>query len=125
MATDDAGRPSHGEDAGVVRLGRGEGILLFTDQAAACALTAGEWLDGAAGLVLSCDLDEVVAVTTDATPVRRQVRAITVELGGASWGAVGLAVVGEVERHVGQREAPIRKMSPKVLAERLARHARG
>ena len=41
VATDDAGRPAHGDDVGVVDLGRGEGVLLVTDQAAACALTSG------------------------------------------------------------------------------------
>ena len=34
VATDDAGRPAHGDDVGVVDLGRGEGVLLVTDQAA-------------------------------------------------------------------------------------------
>ena len=98
VATDDAGRPAHGEDAGVVDLGRGEGVLLVTDQAAACALTAGELLGGAAALVLSFDLDEVVAVQPERSRLRRQVRAVTVELIGASWGAVGFAIGAELER---------------------------
>src|SRR5262245_34950955 len=79
VATDDDGRPAHGEEAGVVRLGRGTGILLVTDQTASCALTEGELLGDAAGLVWSFDLDEVVAVTPEASGLRRQVKAMTIE----------------------------------------------
>ena len=74
VATDDAGRPAHGEDVGVVDLGRGEGVLLVTDQAVACALTSGELRGDAAALVLSFDLDEVVAVEPERSLVRRRVR---------------------------------------------------
>ena len=84
VATDDAARPDHGEDVGVVNLGRGEGVLLVTDQAAACALRSGELRGDAAALVLSFELDEVVAVEPERSLVRRQVRACTVELSGAS-----------------------------------------
>ncbi|MET0458359.1 MAG: hypothetical protein ABW195_03880 [Ilumatobacteraceae bacterium] len=98
VGTDDDGRPAHGEDIGVVDLGQGEGVLLVTDQAAACALTAGELRGDAAALVLSFDLEEVVAVEPDRSLVRRQVRAMTVELSGASWGAVGFAIGAEVDR---------------------------
>ena len=98
VATDDEGRPAHGEDAGVVDLGRGEGVLLVTDQTAVCALTSGELRGGAAALALSFDLDEVVAVEPERSPVRRQVRAVTVELSGASWGAVGFAIGAELQR---------------------------
>jgi hypothetical protein len=97
VATDDAGRPAHGDDVGVVDLGRGEGVLLVTDQAAACALTSGELHGGATALVLSFDLDEVVAVEPERSRLRRQVRAVTVELRGASWGAVGFAIGAELE----------------------------
>src|SRR5215207_8060751 len=48
VATDDGGRPAHAEDAHGGRLGHGEGVLLVTSQAAACALTKGELLGGAA-----------------------------------------------------------------------------
>ena len=82
-------------------LGRGQGVLLVTDQAAACALTSGELRGGAAALALSFDLDEVVAVEPERSPVRRQVRAVTVELSGASWGAVGFAIGAELERGAG------------------------
>ena len=70
VATDDAGRPAHGEDVGVVDLGRGEGVLLVTDQTVACALTSGELRGDAAALALSFDLDEVVAVEPDRSLVR-------------------------------------------------------
>lgn len=125
VATDEDGRPAHGEDSGVVRLGRGAGVLLVTDQSAVCALTDGEWPGEAAGLVCSFDLDEVVAVTAETTGIRRQVKAMTIELAGASWGAIGLAVVGRLERHAGQRDGQVLRDNPKLLAERLGRHARG
>jgi hypothetical protein len=109
VATDDKGRPAHGEDAGVVRLGQGQGVLLVTDRAAACAVTGGELRDGAVALVLSFDLDEVAAVDADRrrTLLRERVRSLTVELHGASWGAVGFAVAGELARHPGLRGAAV------------------
>ena len=42
VATDDEGRPAHGEDAQVVHLGKGQGVLLVTGQRAVCALTTGD-----------------------------------------------------------------------------------
>jgi hypothetical protein len=119
VATDDAGRPAHGDDVGVVDLGRGEGLLLVTDQAAACVLTSGQLRGGATALVLSFDLDEIVAVEPERSPVRRQVRAITVELSGASWGAVGFAIGAELER--GDVAAdPSDRSAGETLATRLA-----
>ena len=121
VATDDAGRPAHGEDVAVVDLGRGEGVLLVTDQAAACALTSGELRGDATALALSFDLDEVVAVEPDRSLVRRRVRAVTVELSGASWGAVGFAIGAELER--GADDAAVRHddADGEVLVTRLAR----
>jgi hypothetical protein len=106
VATDDAGRPAHGDDVGVVDLGRGQGILLVTDQTAACVLTSNELRGGATALALSFDLDEVVAVDPERSPVRRQVGAVTVELSGASWGAVGFAIGAELERGAGDPAEP-------------------
>ena len=121
VAADDDGRPAHGEDAQVVRLGQGEGILLVTDQAAACALTSGELLGGAAALVLSFDLDEVAAVDADRRPsfLRQRVRSLTVELRGASWGAVGFAVAGELARHPGDRGVRVDPADADPLVARL------
>jgi hypothetical protein len=122
VATDDAGRPAHGGDSQVVRLGKGRGVLLVTDQVAACALTAGEFLSDAAGLVLSFDLDEVAAVEADRKRgiLRRQLRSLTVELRGASWGAVGFAVKGELVRQPGTRDAPVAATGAETLVARLA-----
>ncbi len=91
-----------------MNLGRGQGILLVTDQTAACALTTGELLGGAAALALSFDLDEVAAVEPDRrwALLRKRVRSLTVELRGASWGAVGFAVSGEPVRRSSVRGAP-------------------
>ena len=121
VATDDAGRPAHGDDADVVRLGRGQGVLLVTDQAAACAVKPGELLGGAAALALSFDLDEVAAVEADRHRglVRERVRSFTVELRGASWGALGLAVAGELARHPGDRGAPVDAVDADGLVTRL------
>jgi hypothetical protein len=121
VATDDEGRPAHGEDSQVVRLGQGEGVLLVTDQAAACALTKGELLGGAAALVLSFDLDEVAAVDADRKRaiLREHVRSLTVELRGASWGAVGFAVAGELARHPGMRGARADATDADALVARL------
>jgi hypothetical protein len=107
VATDEAGRPAHGDDTHVVRLGQGEGVVLVTDQAVACALTGGELLGDAAALVLSFDLDEVADVQADRKRaiVREHVRSLTVELRGASWGAVGFAVDAELVRRPGQHGA--------------------
>ena len=78
---------------------KGEGVLLVTDTTAACAVTTGELLGDAAALVFSFDLDEVATVEPDwkLAIVRRHVRSLTVELNGASWGAVGFAVAGELD----------------------------
>jgi hypothetical protein len=121
VATDDEGRPAHGEDSQIVRLGKGQGILLVTDQTAACAVTTGELLGGAAALVLSFDLDEVAAVEPDWRRglVRRHVRSLTVELSGASWGAVGFAVSGELRREPGMRDAPVSAVEADELVARL------
>ena len=122
VATDDDGRPSHGDDSHVVDLGQGHGVLLVTDQSAACALTTGELLGGAAALVLSFDLDEVAAVHPDRrrAVLRTHVRSLTVELRGASWGAVGFAVAGELVRHPGMRDAPVDNRDADTLVARLA-----
>ena len=120
VATDDAGRPAHGEDAGIVDLGRGEGVLLVTDQAATCVLTSGELRGGATALALSFDLDEVVAVDPERSVVRRQVRAVTVELSGASWGAVGFAIGAELERGAGGAAEPRDDADGATLVVRLA-----
>jgi hypothetical protein len=120
VATDDAGRPAHGDDVGVVDLGRGEGVLLVTDQAAACALTSGELRGDAAALVLSFDLEEVVAVEPERSPVRRRVRAMTVELSGASWGAVGFAIGAALERGGGD-DPPRDAVDGEHLVARLTR----
>jgi len=121
VATDDDGRPAHGDETNVVRLGRGEGVLLVTDQAAACAVTSGELLGGARALALSFDLDEVAAVEPDRhrAIVRHQVRSFTVELRGASWGAVGFAVTGELRREPGRRGAPVETADADALVLRL------
>ena len=123
VATDDEGRPAHGEDSQVVNLGQGQGIVLVTDQAAACALTTGQLLGGAAALVLSFDLDEVAAVEAERRRaiLRKQVRALTVELRGASWGAVGFAVSGEIVRDAGMRGAPVDATDADMLVARLNR----
>jgi hypothetical protein len=123
VATDDDGRPAHGEDSQVVRLGQGEGVLLVTDQTAACALTTGQLLGGAAALALSFDLDEVAAVEADRRRaiLRTHVRSLTVELRGASWGAVGFAVAGELVRHSGMRGAPVDAIDADTLVARLTR----
>ena len=123
VATDDEGRPAHGEDAQVVRLGQGQGVLLVTDQTAACALTTGQLLGEAASLVLSFDLDEVAAVEADRRRaiLRRHVRSLTIELRGASWGGVGFAVAGELLRHSGMRGAPVDATDADALVARLTR----
>jgi len=121
VATDDAGRPAHGEDTEVVSLGKGAGVLLVTDQAAACALTTGELLGDAAALGLSFDLHEIEAVHPDwrRSILRRHVRSLTVELKGASWGAVGIAVAGELRREPGTRSAPVDAVEAEELIARL------
>ncbi len=120
VATDDEGWPAHGDQAGVVRLGQGGGVLLVTEQAAAAVLTTGVWLGGAAALVISFDLDEVAGVVTDARGLRRRVRSMTVELRGASWGAVGIAVAGELERVAGGPATTVHAADALALAARLA-----
>jgi hypothetical protein len=121
VATDAGGRPAHGEDAGVVDLGRGEGILLVTDQAAACALTAGELRGEAAALTLAFDLDEVVAVVPERSRVRRRARACTVELSGASWGAIGFAIGAELGLGADGAVGPRDGADGETLVARLAR----
>jgi hypothetical protein len=122
VATDDEGRPAHGEDAQVVPLGKGRGVLLVTDQTAACALTTGDLLGGAAALVLFFDLDEVAAVHPDwrRAILRKYVRSLTVELKGASWGAIGFAVAGELVRQPGMRGAPVGAIEAETLVARLS-----
>jgi hypothetical protein len=121
VATDDEGRPAHGEDSQVVHLGKGQGILLVTDQTAACTITTGELLGGAAALVFSFDLVEVAAVEPDwrRAILRKHVRSLTVELKGASWGAVGFAVTGELVRQPGMRDAPTEDSEADILVARL------
>jgi hypothetical protein len=121
VATDDDGRPAHGDETHVVRLGRGEGVLLVTDQTAACAVTTGELLGEARALALSFDLDEVAGVDADRhlAIVRQHVRSLTVELRGASWGAVGFAVAGELHREPGTRGAPVESTDADALVARL------
>jgi hypothetical protein len=123
VATDDDGRPAHGDDSQVVRLGQGQGLLLVTDQSAACALTSGQLLGDSVALALSFDLDEVVAVDPDRRRaiLRTHVRSLTVELSGASWGAVGFAVTGELVRQPGMRGAPVDKVDADTLVARLSR----
>src|SRR5262249_19382642 len=96
-------------------------ILLVTDQAAACTVKAGELLGDAAALVLAFDLDEVAAVDADRrrTVLRERVRSLTVELRGASWGAVGLAGAGGLGRHPGDRGAPVDAVEADGLVARL------
>jgi hypothetical protein len=78
-------------------------------------------LGGAAALVLSFDLDEVVAVEPDRRRaiLRTHVRSLTVELSGASWGAVGFAVAGELVREPGTRGAPVQTVDADELVARL------
>ena len=98
VATDDAGRPAHGEDAGVVDLGRGEGVLLVTDQTAVLALTSGELRGDATALGAVVRPRRGRRRRTQRSLVRRRVRAMTIELSGASWGAIGIAIGAEIER---------------------------
>ena len=76
---------------------------------------------GASALVLSFDLDEVTAVEPERSPVRRQVRAVTVELSGASWGAVGFAIGAELERGADDTAEPGPDAAGATLEARLAR----
>ena len=69
---------------------------------------------------LSFDLDEVVAVEPERSVVRRQVRAVTVELSGASWGAVGFAIGAELERGAGGAAEPRDDADGATLVARLA-----
>jgi hypothetical protein len=121
VATDEQGRPAHGDDAHVVRLGQGQGVLLITDQAAACALTSGDLLGGAVALVLSFDVDEVAAVEGDRRRaiIHEHVRSLTVELRGASWGAVAFAVAGQLAREPGMHGAPVERVDADGLVARL------
>lgn len=126
VATDDEGRPAHGADTDVVRLGTGVGVLLVTDRAAACALTTGELLGGATALAFSFDLDEIASLETRTPFLRRRAKALTLELRGASWGAVGIALIGALERHTGLHDAPLhRRADTAPLVARLghATHA--
>ena len=122
VATDDEGRPAYGEDTHIVDLGKGAGVLLVTDTTAACALTTGELLGDAAALVLSFDLDEIATVQPDwkLAIVRRHVRSLTVELNGASWGAVGFAVAGELIREPGAHDSEVVPVDADALVARLS-----
>jgi hypothetical protein len=121
VATDDEGRPAHGADSQVVNLGKGEGVLLVTDQRVTCLLTTGELLGDAAALVLSFELDEVRAVDADRTGLlRKRARSLTIELAGASWGAMGVAVAGELAREPGTRDAQLHPADAEPLAHRLS-----
>ena len=95
--------------------------VLVTDQAAACAVTTGELLGEAQALALAFDLDEVAGVDADRhlAIVRQHVRSLTVELRGASWGAVGLAVTGELRREPGTHGAPVETKDADDLVARL------
>lgn len=121
VATDDDGRPAHGDDTHVVDLGKGEGVLLVTETSVVCALTNGELRGDAAALAFSFDLDEVAAVEPDwkLAIVRRHVRSLTVELRGASWGAVGFAVAAELVRQPGERDAQTVATDAESLVARL------
>jgi hypothetical protein len=44
---------------------------------------------------------------------------LTVELSGASWGAVGFAVAGELVRESGTRGAPVHAVDADALVARL------
>lgn len=127
VATDDDGRPAHGDDTHVVHLGQGQGVLLITDRMAVCAVTSGEFLGDAAALVFSFDLDEVAAVEADRKRaiVRRHVRSLTVELRGASWGAVGFAVQGELVRRPGEPGATVNAIDADELVARVSRAITG
>jgi hypothetical protein len=124
VAVDGEGRPAHGEDADVIRLGQGQGVLLVTGRAVACAVTKeAELLGGAAALALSFDLDEIAAVDPDPhrRGLRQVVRSFTVELRGASWGAVGFAVAGEFVRQPGTIGATADAVDADALVARLTR----
>jgi hypothetical protein len=110
VAADDDGYPTSGDESLVTRVGRGTGVVLATDRTIVGVLREGDFLNDAGGaLVFSFDLSDVVGVEGDTRrmPLRKRTRSLTVELDGASWGAVGLAVTGEVQRTEGQRGAPI------------------
>jgi hypothetical protein len=51
--------------------------------------------------------------------VHQHVRSFTVELRGASWGAVGFAVTGELRREPGTRGAPVETKDADELVARL------
>jgi len=53
--------------------------------------------------------------------VRRHVRSLTVELRGASWGAVGFAVAGELVREPGEHDAETVATDAESLVARLTR----
>jgi len=52
--------------------------------------------------------------------VRTHVRSMTVELSGASWGAVGFAVAGELDRRPGERRGSVHGTDAEELVARLA-----
>jgi hypothetical protein len=127
VAVDDDGYPASGEDTEAVRVGRGEGIVLVTDKRVTGALTSGTFLDEEAegrSLVFSFDLADVVLVEPETKRLLfrgTSTRAVTVELDASSWGAVGLGVHGEIERTVGQRDAPLHKGDADALVAMLRR----
>ena len=107
-----------------MHLGQGQGVLLVTDQTAACALTTGNcWVARRARL--SFDLDEVAAVQPDRkrTILRNTHAPLSVELKGASWGAVGFAVAGELVRQPGMCGAPVDAIEADTLIARLSRRS--
>ena len=72
--------------------------------------------------MLFFDLDEVAAVQPEwrRAILRKYVRSLTVELKGASWGAVGFAVAGELVRQPGIRGAPVGAIEADTLVARLS-----
>jgi len=123
VAADDDGYPASGDDAVAVRVGRGTGVLLATRQRLAAVVTDGELLGAQPGdwLVLSFDLVDVVGVEpeTKRSLLRESTRAVTIEVDGTSWGAVGIAVAGELDRSPGDVGAPIRRCDATALVALL------
>ncbi|MFT3855648.1 MAG: hypothetical protein QM733_23400 [Ilumatobacteraceae bacterium] len=74
--------------------------------------------------MFSFDLDEIASLEAKAPFLRRRAKALTLELRGASWGAVGIAVIGALERHTGVHQAPLhRRADTSPLVARLAQTA--
>jgi hypothetical protein len=121
VGADDDGYPASGDDAGAVRVGTGTGVLLATRQRLAAVVTDGDLLGAAPGeaqwLVLSCDLADVVAVEPETKRglVHTSTRAVTIEVDGSSWGAIGVAVAGELQRAPGDIGAPVQRSDATAL----------